>query len=76
MGMAGDGSPAAGSRGRALCRKELERRGAHLLVVFTGGTTARAEQGGDVGDEMEVGDGSDWPKTRPWAALKEPAHVL
>ena len=27
-------------------------------MLLTGGTTARAEQGGDVGDEMEVGDGS------------------
>ena len=29
-----------------------------LLVLLTGGTTARAEQGDGVGDEEEVGDGS------------------
>ena len=39
---------------------ETNRRGGEddLLVLFTGGTTARAEQGGGVGSEMEVGDGS------------------
>ena len=47
-----------------------------MLVLLTGGTTARAEQGDCVSDEVEVGDGSDWPKTRPWAALKEAEHVL
>ena len=31
--------------------------GGDLLVLLACGTTARAEQGGDVGDEMEVGDG-------------------
>ena len=39
---------------------ETNRRGSEddLLVLFTGGTTARAEQGGGVGSQMEVRDGS------------------
>ena len=35
-----------------------EERGGDLLELLACGTTVRAEQGGDVGDEMEVGDGS------------------
>ena len=54
----------------------MARRRELLLLLHTGGTTARAEQGDCMSDEVEVGDGSDWPKTRPWAALKEAAHIL
>lgn len=38
-------------------------------MLLIGRRTARAEQGGGVGDEVEVGDDSFWPETRPWAAL-------
>ena len=43
-----------------LMAVETNRRGSKddLLVLFIGRTTARAEQGGDMGNEMEVGDGS------------------